>query len=258
MSKVAVGLGVVVALTGGAALFIQQQSIAELRGEIALLRRDANEVAAQRAKVASAAKRAATDVPEPKVAGRGADSAEVAKLREEVDGLKKAAQEFGKVLQAAQAKQAESSIPTKLVPLAEWKNSGRATAASAMETVLWAAAGGEVDTLAQGIVFTPTAQAKANAWFAQLSDATKAQYGSPEKLVALMIAKDAANLSGMQILGQREITPDDVGLRIRVGGEDGKTKDDSFLLHRQPDGWRLTLPDQVVEKFAKQLANGGK
>lgn len=262
MSKLTLGITAVVAVAGAGAIFIQQQSLAELRGEIALLREEGQRMSTEWERMRreeAKARQVSAVAGTSGAAAAGPEAREVAALREEVNALKKSAQEFGRVIQAAQAKSAESSIPTKLVPMAELKNGGRATASAAIETVLWAATGGEVDVLAQGIGFTPTAKAKAEAWFAQLSDATKAQYGSPEKLIALMIAKDAAAVSGMQVLGQREITADDVGMRVRFGTEDGKTKDDSFLLHRSPtNGWQLVLSDPVVEKFAKQVAGGGK
>lgn len=261
MSKLVVGLGVVVAVAGGAALFIQQQSIAELRGEVALLRDESAQAAKLQARALSEAKaeaaRQSIVVTEETPAARGAGKSELEKLREDVNGLKKSAQEFGKVIQAAQAKMVDASIPTKLVPVAEWKNGGRETPAAAVETVLWAATGGDVDLLSQGIVLSPSARAKADAWFAQLAESTKAQYGSPEKLISLMIAKDAAAVAGMQVLGQKELTADDVAMRVRFGAEDGKTKDDTFVLHRTNNAWALLLTDPVVEKFAKQLAGGG-
>jgi len=80
------------------------------------------------------------------------------------------------------------------------------------------------------------------------------QYGSPEKVIALMIAKDAATLSGMEVLAQRELTPDNVGVRIRVANETGQTKDQTYLLTRNPEGWRMMMTDSVVEKFARQLS----
>lgn len=259
MGKLMVGLGIVAAVAGGAAVAIQQRSIAELRGEIVSLRAEMTRTAQSQSSSASAGKlRQGVVLTEENPAERGTDSTELAKLRDEVNGLKKTSQEFGRVIQAAQAKAAEAAIPTKLVPVAEWKNGGRDSAGAAIETVLWAATGGDVEVLSQGIAFTPTARAKADAWFAQLSDATKAQYSSPERLISLMIAKEAAAVSGMQILGQKEVTPDDVGMRVRIGAEDGKTKDDTFFLHRSAGGWQLLLPDQAVEKFAKQLAGGGK
>jgi hypothetical protein len=63
----------------------------------------------------------------------------------------------------------------------------------------------------------------------------------------------------MQVLGQREMSQDDVGMRVRFGNDNGNTKDDSFLLHRGTDGaWRLMLTDAAIDKFSKQLLGGGK
>jgi hypothetical protein len=63
-------------------------------------------------------------------------------------------------------------------------------------------------------------------------------------------------LSGLQVLGQSEIAPDNVAVRLRLGSTDGKTKDDKLLMRRTGDGWRMVIPDNAVEKFARQL--GGK
>ena len=262
MSKWMIGSGVGVAGAVVAALVVQQQSIAGLRREISALREETRVAAKQRA-VAEARKATETNTGVPAeqarmADGQGAGAGEVAKLRQDVEGLKKSAQEFAQVIAAAQAKAAEANVPTKLVPVAEWKNGGRGTAGAALETVLWAATGGDVATLAQGLGFTATARAKADAWFAGLSDATRAQYGSPENVIALMIARDAAALSGMQVLGQRELSPEETMMMVRMGSDDGKTKDDKFLLHRTAEGWKLVLPDPVLERYAKQLAQAGK
>jgi hypothetical protein len=60
----------------------------------------------------------------------------------------------------------------------------------------------------------------------------------------------------MQVLGQRELGPDDVGVRLRLASSDGKTKDDTLLMHRTVDGWKMLLTDGAVEKFARQLRGG--
>lgn len=274
MSKLPIALAVTVAVVGGAGLALQQQSISALRREVGILRlqqqADKEELlraAARTAKLAStegAADGGAAGAARPAGVATGsspADAAEVAKLREEVNSLKKTAQEFGKLVQASQAKSADAQVPTKLTPAAQLKNNGWTTPVGAAETVIWSAVAGDVDVLAQGIGLTSTAKAKADAWFAQLSDTAKAQYGSPEKVLALMIARDAGSVSGMQVLGQTELAPDQVGVRLRVGSEEGKTKDDTFLFRQTGNGWRLVVPDQVVERYAKQLSakgNGGK
>jgi hypothetical protein len=143
-----------------------------------------------------------------------------------------------------------------LIPVSEWKNTGKATPEATIETTLWAAVGGEIDTLASVLAFKPGSKARVDAWFAGLSEQTRQQYGTPEKVIALMIAQEAATLSGMQVIGQKQLGPDDVGMRIRVSGTDGAIKDDTFFLHRATDGWKMVLPDNAVEKFARKLRDG--
>jgi hypothetical protein len=72
--------------------------------------------------------------------------------------------------------------------------------------------------------------------------------------MALMIAKDAAGLSGMQVIGQKEVSPDNVGVRVRFGATDGTTKDDNLLMRRVGDDWRMVLPDAAFEKIARKVS----
>lgn len=261
MSKVVLGVGMGALIAAGAMLFLQQQDSAELRREMALLRAELKSDRQNASPPARAAKADALPVSAGTVATGGFDQTELKKLREDLTALRKSTQEISQFAQMAQTAAAlktlgnsEATIPTKLTPADALKNLGRATPESATQTVLWAAVGGDVETLASAFVFTPTAREKANAWFAGLSENTRQQYGSPEKVIALMIAKDAAGLSGMQVLGQKEIAPDNVGVRVRFGSVDGKTKDDNLVMQRSSDGWRMVLPDNAVEKFARQLS----
>lgn len=260
MNKTTVGVGVVGLMAGSAALWVQHCDNAELRGEIALLRADVQMEArrAARASNGMAIERVSAAGDET---ARSIESAELAALRQEIGALRKSTQELTQLAQAAVAAKSmagtESTVATDLVPANAWRNAGRGTPEAAAETLLWAALGGEVDTLSNALAFTPTARAKADAWFAGLSDGTRQQYGSPEKVIALMIAKDAATLSGMQMLGQKALGADDVGLRVRLASSEGKVKDDNLVMHRGSDGWRLMVPDNAVEKYARQL-NGGR
>jgi hypothetical protein len=147
-------------------------------------------------------------------------------------------------------------VPDNITPVGAFKNAGKGTPAQAVETVLWAATGGDVEALAAGVLIEPKAKQKADAWFASLPDATRAQYGSPEKVIALMIAKDAAALNGMQVLGTQEIKPDLTAVRVRMQADNGQTKDDTLAFARTPDGWRMVLPQNVVEKFAARVSGG--
>lgn len=261
MSKIIAGLGAaaVVAVVVTAS-WVQHEDNRALRREVAALR---DELQGEARRNTGAAAVIAT-VGAASAAGSGETSGgarELAATREEMVALRKSVQQLTQLAQAAQAAQVlktmaenDAATPTNLVPANAWKNAGKDTPAAAAETVLWAALGGEVETLSNALAFTPSARAKADAWFATLSDSTRAQYGSAEKVIALMIAKDAATLSGMQVLGQKEITADDVGMRLRFASSEGKTKDDTFVMHRSADGWRLLLPDAALDKFTRQLS----
>jgi hypothetical protein len=260
MGKVTVATCGFAMIAAGTVVFLQQRQNEALRGEFAQLRAEIRSITR-----AAPAQPFPTESLRPSgvpvSASNGLDHSELKKLREDIAALRKSTQEITQFTQMAQAAAAlktlgntESTIATKLTPADALRNLGRATPESAAETVLWAAVGGDVDALSNAFMFTPTAREKADAWFAGLSEATRQQYGSPEKVIALMIAKDAAGLSGMQVLGKKEVAPDNVGVRVRFGSVDGKTKDDNLLMRRGNDGWQMVLPDNAVEKFARQLA----
>ena len=262
MNKFLVGLmGFGVVLAAGA-MFLQHQAMVELREEIAALRSDVQQVAKQREATRREAAKAeasgaAVAVITPESGAVDEQRAELAKLRNEIKALTASTQEVARQAQSAvQAARGESPIPVKLIPASDWKNAGRATVPAAVETLLWAAAGGDVDALAKAIQLEPSAQVKAQELFARLPESTQAQYGSPDKLVALFMAKDAAAIAGMQILGQRDLSPDVVGVRVRVANDQGQTKEQTFAFQKTSDGLKLKVPDDFVNKSAKQLSGG--
>jgi hypothetical protein len=256
---------VAVALGATAIAYRQQQTLGALRADVAQLGAKIDTLARREAAAATLPRAAGANggvvTSSPAGAAAGVDAAEFAKLREEIAALRNQTKELGGVVKQAQAALANqqnptANIPTNLTPVGSLKNAGKGSPELAMETLLWSATGGEVDALATTLTFTDTARARADAWFASLSESTRQQYGSPEKLIALMIAKDAASVTGTQVLGRKDITGDEVGMRVRFASDAGKTKDESFLLRRSTDGWRMVLPDQAVDRFAKQI--GGK
>jgi hypothetical protein len=261
MNKRWIGLAGFGVVLGVGAIFIQERNLSELREEVGALRGDLARIEKLRQPAAGAA-----NAPGGNIAAESAraeeERAELEKLRNEVKALSALAhaavqqtQNATRLAQAAtQAARGESPIPVKLTPAGDLKNAGRATLSAAVETVLSAAIGGDVDTLAGSILLDPAAQARADELFARLPEATRAQYGSPDKLIALMIAKDAASVTGMQVLGQRDISPDVIGVRLRLASEDGKTKEQGLAFQKTSDGLRAIIPADAVDKYAKQLS----
>jgi hypothetical protein len=260
MNVPAVAVGVLALTALAAVVWVQHQDSAELRNEIAGLRTDVQRGVPRSVSDATTPAGGSHESRLP-TATDSLDQNELRKLREEIAALRASTKELTQIAQAAQAASAlkslggtETTIATKLTPAEALKNAGKSTPEAATETILWAAFGGDVDTLSSGLVFTPTAREKADAWFAGLPEKTRTQYGTPEKVMALMIAKDAAGLSGVQVLGQKEIAPDNVGVRVRFGSTDGNTKDDNLLFRRVNDGWRMVLPDAAFEKIARKVS----
>jgi hypothetical protein len=260
MSRILAGVGTVALAAASVAIWVQHEDNAALRTEVSLLRDELRDSVVTR-RVTNALPVAAGG-SQPSADG-AISAGDFAKLREEIAGLKKNTQQVVEFVQMAQAavamkdmSNATGGAPEKVTSASELKNLGKATPDTAVQTTIWAAIGGEVDVVANGITFTPAGRAKADAWFASLSDITRQQYGSPENVIALLVSRDAAGLAGMQVLGQKEISPNDVGVRVRFATNDGQTKDDNMIMHRTTDGWRLLLNDTVVQKFANKLGGG--
>ena len=255
MSKTVIGVGVLILVAGGALWLGQRADNAVLRREFGLLRQEVRQMAERKI-----SEPFATITPAPENPAARDNTTELAALRAEIVALRKTTQEMVGTVQTAvtqaQAdhKQVDPAVRAALVPASAWKNAGRGTPSATAETVLWAALAGDVDTLAGALTMSPEVRAKAEAWLAGMGEGARQQYGTPEKVLALLIAKDAATLSGMQVLGQKELGPDETGVRVRFASADGKLKENDFRMLRFGDGWRVALPDAAVEKLAKQLS----
>lgn len=262
MNKLGFSLGLAAVAVGGAAVYLQHLDNQQLRREVALLRTEVQDTArATKAQPASADTLVTGGgTVTPSAAGSVAGAQELAELRRELAALRANTQEIAKFAQLAQAAQAvkqmeksSESVASKIVPVGQLKNLGRGTPAAGLETALWAATGGDVDALAGSLTFNPEGRARADQWFASLTPDVRQQYGTPEKVIALLMARDAAGLTGMQVLGQKELTAQDTALRIRFASE-SNTKDDNLVMHRTGDGWRMLLNDKTVESMARKLA----
>lgn len=178
---------------------------------------------------------------------------DVAQLRSELAALKK---ETTGLLEVVRERMEQNTTPTKLTLISDLKNVGRATPDKAAETIIWAAAGGDTSTVAQSIALAKGGRQKLEDLLGRLPEATRNQYGTPENLAALMLSRDVATVSGMQVLGQRELGANDSVVRIRVGNDEGKTKDQTLVAHRADDGWKLSIPDESIERWIRQLSGG--
>jgi len=127
---------------------------------------------------------------------------------------------------------------------------------AAAESFMWASDSGDLDVLANSIVLDAAAREKAAAILARLPEASRQTYDTPEKLVALLLARDT-DARAMQVLGANT-AGDDALVSLRLQKDDGKTKDEGYQFRRTGDGWRLVVPGKAVDKMGKKLTDPPK
>jgi len=170
---IGIGLATLAAVVAVFALLRVARTNTELRDEVAMLRLEVREFAQRAATSASFPMMESAAVAAHTGSALSDDNSELARLREEIRGLKNSTQALTQLAQEAQVRKAEGNLPVTLIPFSAWKNAGKATPAAGVETALWAAVGGEIDTLADSIGFTASARQKADAFYAGLSEATR-------------------------------------------------------------------------------------
>ena len=165
------------------------------------------------------------------------------------------------------------------LPISAWRNRGQATAAATVETALWAAAGGDIETLKDVLQLDEPVRAKADAVVAHLPEMSRAMYPSAEHLIAAFTTKSIP-LGDAQLVWQHQPGPDDAVACVFVKNSEAnltsasttplpdaipnkvppmaqpnnKTIATYLSLRRTEDRWRLVVPMTAVEKIAKELA----
>jgi hypothetical protein len=181
-----------------------------------------------------------------------AAATELRRLREEVNELRARTAALAHPL----GKEPAGSPPLNLRPASAWRQAGKGTPSAAAESLFWAADGGDVETLAKSILLDADARAQAEAILARLPPESRAAYDSPEKLIALLLAREI-DVKALQILGENQ-AGDDALVNLRMQKDDGKTKEEGYPFKRTSDGWRLVIPAKAVDKFGKKLSDPGK
>ncbi|MDB6095189.1 MAG: hypothetical protein JWM32_2751 [Verrucomicrobia bacterium] len=133
-----------------------------------------------------------------------------------------------------------------------WENRGRATPDAAVETMLWAAAGGDVAALKNTLEFDQASRAQAAAIMAKLPETSRRSAGTPEDLLAFAIAGNVP-LESVQPVAQQQSSEDEVVQYMRFRNANGQTRQVYLTLHRAPDGWKLRVPPAVAADVTKGM-----
>lgn len=238
-----IGLGVAIVVVG-AGLTLQGRSVAGLRVEAEALRLQSQErqrLLAQNEHLKSA------QSTEEQLARIAAARDELARLDREIPMLR------GKVDALARpAVDAMKSGPEPARASDSWHNVGRGTPKSVTETALWAALHGEVDLLAGLLVLEPEARRSAEELLASLPEASRVGVQTPEKLIALIGAKDVVP-GEIQMLAVTPRNDAEVSVRIRLPNDRPGSRIANLNLRSTDEGWALVVPERAVRRYAEQL-----
>jgi hypothetical protein len=145
---------------------------------------------------------------------------------------------------------------SRTVPVEVMGNVGRATPRAAGQTEAWAVQHGDVDTAASLLTFAPEERAKLEAVIAALPENLREQYGTPERLMAMVMAGTPRPIAGVQILEEKEQGSDDFVQQIQLKYADGRTRSDELTFHRDAEGWKRVVSPATVDRVIAALKNG--
>lgn len=204
---------------------------------------------------------------------------EVDALRSEQERLRalRAAAEQARLQAEAARTKPEGLTAGKWLPPSAWKNRGCATPANTMESMLWAAAGGEAATLGNMLLFSDETRAKLDEIFRRLPPEYRIRYVSPAQLVAAFTT-EAIPLGNAQLVSEIQTGPDEAETSLWITLPDyrpinsspspsqmivdeligptwrhGQRNRASFLLRRIDGVWRLVVPMSAVEKIEREV-----
>lgn len=234
---------------GGLVLWRQHDVDMKLRRDAAELRRGTNELERQRAEN----RRLASDLPDPmEMARLRAAHASVPHLRAEIATMRAQVE-----LAARLARLAERFGDGDKVAAPDWTNAGTATPRATLETVLWAAAGGDIDTFAKCLLLPEgRGRQRAISLLETLPANVREQYGTPERLVAFLAIKDVP-IGTAQVVGWDDIRANtssaQAQVQVQLSSPNDQPKDVVLRFSQDGANWRLLVPDGAIAKYTAFL-----
>lgn len=204
----------------------------------------------------------ADQLPADKIDGIPLQADTLLQLRDEVAVLRQRAELAERLNSEKKNGPGERFAVGRTMAAGEWRNAGVATPRATLETVLWAGANGDVDALASTVSFVPGSRTRkaAQALLESLPESMRAQYDSPEQLIAFLTIKDVP-LGAVELRRYTELEGwplPAVQVVMQLTAADGKSKDATLVFMNPGEGWKLVVTDSVVAKYAAMLedANG--
>lgn len=192
-----------------------------------------------------------------KATAPGADAESIAAVANEIAARTAAiAEAVDKRLAQRAASRAADATGLSAKDSSRPENRGQATPHDALLSFAWASHDGEVAALSKLLWFDPAGRTKALDVLHGMPASIQAEYDTPEKLYAFILAADALVYPppGPDILAQSnpvEVAPGRVAM-LRPGLTDPRGANQ---FQETPEGWKYVIPDQVVSILPQNLNN---
>jgi hypothetical protein len=231
-TKVTLATAIAIAAILGGSLYVQHRYVVRLRTEVASLRQ------------AFGGRSSASDLVSPGTLGEtGASGA-----GHQAGGA--AGWQGAPGSREAAKKTSWPSLTSGMIRSADWKNRGTGTPLEALESYLWAVDRIDVDATGEAIGFGKW-RPQVEAFYAAMPDDVRAQYDTPEKLWALVLtgAPHGPPFASYGVVSQAPdpAQPENaVTVDLVIEKANGDTMEGSVQLELTPNGWRYTLPDNLI------------
>jgi len=139
----------------------------------------------------------------------------------------------------------------KLSHPGEWENAGTATPRAAFETWLYAKDHADVDAQLSLTHLNEAAEAEAQALFARLTDAQRAEYQTPDRLIAMLMVVPGPGpaFAGAQVLEEIPPVGNRATLRTQWQYTDGRIRDNDFQLENFSGAWGQSVSANLVKEL---------
>lgn len=131
-----------------------------------------------------------------------------------------------------------------------FQNAGRASPSAAFQTLVWAAANNDQNTLTSILTFDPEVRRQLEARIAALPEAVRASYPTPERLAALFFAELVTGHTAARVLGQDTADPQHATVTIAF---EHMPAGRPLPARLGAEGWQLAVTGELAAEFSRQM-----
>ncbi|MDQ8185397.1 hypothetical protein [Pelagicoccus sp. SDUM812002] len=146
-----------------------------------------------------------------------------------------------------------SSLNHKGLDPEQWSNKGYATPYESVETLIFSAASGDLQTMKDSLVFSPESESLAKRLFEKLPNSVRQEQGNLETVMAMMTI-DQVPLAHAQITAYKEITDEAKEVFMLFSSNLDSPYSVKLDLIQFPDTtWKVLVPPQAISEYAEKL-----